>query len=267
MKAKILVVSDSIGETARGVADAALSQFENAVYQIKKFSYVQSEEDLNIILTEANSDDTVIVFTLIDPQLRKCLTELSAEYQIKCVDIMGPLMDSLQQVLKQKPRLLPGLIHQLDEEYYQRVEAIEFTVKYDDLNDPRGIELADIVLIGVSRTSKTPMSIYLAYRGYKAANIPLVPEVTAPPLLYKNPDNKIVGLTIDPLLLNEVRQERLKTLGLNMEASYASMKRINEELLYANEIMQKVGCPIIDVTNKSVEESATEVLRYLREKE
>ncbi len=266
MQPTIVVISDSIGETARGVVMAGLSQFDAPEANIKKFSYVKTREDIETIIKELRPKETVLAYTLVNPELRKELARMAEEVGLPHIDILGRVMEKLEALLNKKPRLEPGLIHQLDEEYFQRVEAIEFTVKYDDRNDPRGIELADVVLIGVSRTSKTPMSVYLAYQGYKAANIPLVPEVPPPDLMFKNPDNKIIGLTIDPLLLNEIRQERLKSLGLNRKAQYASIKRINDELEYAAEIMRRVGCPIINVTNKSVEESANEILKYLREK-
>jgi len=266
LKPTIVVISDSIGETARGVVMAALSQFNSAQVELKKFSYVKTREDIEEIIDRFKPGESILVYTLVNPELRQDLAQLADEVGLLHIDILGPVLENFEQLLDKKPRLEPGLIHQLDEEYFQRVEAIEFTVKYDDRNDPRGIELADVVLVGVSRTSKTPMSVYLSYQGYKAANIPLVPEVPPPDLLYKNPDNKIIGLTIDPLLLNEIRQERLKSLGLDRQAQYASIKRINQELEYSSQIMRRIGCPIINVTNKSVEESANEILKYLRDK-
>jgi len=266
LEPRIVIISDSIGETARGVVMAGLSQFDAPEASIKKYSYVKTKDDIATIMDSINPRKTVLVYTLVNPELRKELAGMAEDVGLPHIDILGQVMENFQKLLQKEPRLEPGLIHQLDEEYFQRVEAIEFTVKYDDRNDPRGIELADVVLVGVSRTSKTPMSVYLAYQGYKAANIPLVPEVPPPDLLYENPEKKVIGLTIDPLLLNEIRQERLKSLGLNQRAQYASMKRINEELEYASEIMRKIGCPIINVTNKSVEESANEILRYLRDK-
>ncbi len=266
MKPNIIIISDSIGETGRRVAHAGLIQFDSQEVEIKRFSYVDTVEDIDTILEEAVPGKTIIVYTLVNPELRVHLDKIADKKGITHVDVMGPILDALETTLGTKPHLKPGLIHQLDEEYFQRIEAMEFTVKYDDRNDARGIELADVVLIGVSRTSKTPMSVYLAYRGYKAANIPLVPEVPPPDLLYSNPNNKVIGLTIDPLLLNEIRQERLRVLGLDLKAQYASINRINEELEFASQVMSRVGCPIIDVTNKSVEESANEVLRYLKNK-
>ena len=262
-KPKVYVVSDSIGDTAQNVVDAAASQFNSGHISTERYSYIQTSRELNNIIDKAEKDNSLIVFTLINPELRKEFVEMAKEREVPTVDIMGPVMEKFQGMLDVEPRLKPGLVHRLDQNYFKRVEAMEFTVKYDDRNDDKGIKLADVVLVGVSRTSKTPMCIYLSYRGYKAANVPLVPEVEASSLLYRNPGNKIIGLTIDPLLLNEIRQERLKALGLSPDSQYASFDRINKELEYAEKIMQKIGCPVIDVTNKSIEESANEVMAYI----
>jgi [pyruvate, water dikinase]-phosphate phosphotransferase / [pyruvate, water dikinase] kinase len=262
-KQRVYIVSDSVGDTAQYVVNAAASQFNSGHIYIKRYSYVKNFLELKNIVIEAEKEEGIIAFTLIDPELRDSLFKLSKKVNIPMIDIMGPMMDAFEQVLNIRPHLKPGLVHRLDHDYYKRVDAMEFTVKYDDRNDKKGIILADVVLVGVSRTSKTPMCIYLSYRGYKAANIPLVPEVEPSPLIFENPDNKVIGLTIDPLLLNEIRQERLKSLGLSPDSQYASIKRINEELEYADKIMQQIGCPVIDVTNKSIEESASEVMNYL----
>jgi regulator of PEP synthase PpsR (kinase-PPPase family) len=148
----------------------------------------------------------------------------------------------------------------MDEMYYRRVEAVEFAVRYDDGKDPRGIELADIVLIGVSRTSKTPLSMYLAHKRIKVANVPLVPEVQPPEELFKAERGKVIGLTINLEQLNQIRTERLKTLGLEGQANYANPERILEELEYADRIMKRLGCPVIEVTNRAVEETASKIL-------
>ncbi len=258
----IYVVSDSLGETANIVVEAAASQFERSQISVKKYSHIKTSRELKSIILEADEDNALIVFTLIDPDLREEFQEMARERELSTVDVMGPVMNELEERFERPPRLKPGLRHQLDENYFNRVEAMEFTVKYDDRNDPRGIKQADVVLVGVSRTSKTPMCIYLSYRGHKAANVPLVPEVDVPDILLENPDNKVIGLTIDPLVLNEIRQERLKSLGLSPDSQYASIDRINEELEYADRIMDEIGCPIINVTNKSIEESASEVQKF-----
>ncbi|MCK8824476.1 pyruvate, water dikinase regulatory protein [Fuchsiella alkaliacetigena] len=260
-KATVFIISDSIGETARQVVQAALSQFNSSVaVKTKKFSYVDSIYDIERIILEAKNERSILVFTLIDPEFKEQLITKAEEAQIEYVDIMGPMMESLSKVLESSPKLEAGLMRKLDQEYFDKIDAIEFTVKYDDRNDVAGIKKADIVLVGVSRTSKTPLSIYLAYRGYKVANIPLVPEVDPPDILFSNPRRKVIGLTINPRQLNEIRMIRLKGMGLNLTSDYASLKRINRELNYANRIMGKIGCPIIDVTNKSVEESANQIL-------
>ncbi len=261
-KKTVYVVSDSLGETANSVVDAAASQFNTDRIETVKFSHVKTVRELKNIVLKAADKDAMIVYTLINPELRKEFFTFGRERNIVMIDIMGPIMDKMENLLNSKPVLQPGIRHQLDQNYFKRVEAMEFTVKYDDRNDKKGIELADVVLVGVSRTSKTPLCIYLSYRGYKAANIPLVPEVDVPKLLYENPENKVIGLTIDPLLLNEIRLERLKALGLSQDSQYASIKRINEELDYADQVMKKIGCPVINVTNKSIEESANELQEY-----
>ncbi|MCY0881655.1 MAG: kinase/pyrophosphorylase, partial [Firmicutes bacterium] len=158
------------------------------------------------------------------------------------------------------PKLVPGLSHRLDRSYFERVDAIEFAVKYDDGKDTRGIIEADLVILGVSRTSKTPLSLYLANHRLKVANIPLVPEVPAPKELFAAGRKKSVGLTIDPELLMSIRRQRLKSLGLGIGAQYASLDRIMTELEYAWEVYRRLGCPVIDVSNHAVEETATRVL-------
>jgi regulator of PEP synthase PpsR (kinase-PPPase family) len=155
---------------------------------------------------------------------------------------------------------IPSLLHRLDEQYFRRVEAIEFAVKYDDGKEPRGLLHADVVLIGVSRTSKTPVSMYLANKRIKAANVPIVPEVEPPSELFRISSRKIIGLTVQPQSLLQIRQERLKSLGLTTDAEYASLSRIQKELAYADRLMAQLGCSVIDVTNKAVEETASRVL-------
>ncbi|MBM7623188.1 pyruvate, water dikinase regulatory protein [Sporohalobacter salinus] len=265
-KALAFIVSDSIGETARQVVEAAATQFNSTTsVEFERFSYVTDYEDVSEVIKEAKDQKSLIAFTLINPDLREYLKTEADEADIEYVDIMGPMMQTLANVLNISPKLQPGLVRKLDEEYFKKVDAIEFTVKYDDRNDIEGIYKSDIVLVGISRTSKTPMSIYLSYRGYKVANIPLVPEVTPPEVLFDNPSRKVIGLTIDSKTLNGIRQERLKSLGLNVRSDYASLKRISKELNYAANIFRRIGCPVVDVSNKSVEESANTVLKLIRD--
>lgn len=258
----IYVISDSIGETAEFVAKAASIQFNSGHANIVRIPYVQDEEHLTEVLVEAEAKEAIVAYTLVIPKLREQLIKFAAENNIITVDVLGPMMDAIGQVSHLTPHYEPGLLHKLDEEYFHRVEAIEFAVKYDDGKDPRGILYADIVLVGISRTSKTPLCMYLANKRVKAANIPLVPEVAAPEeLMQARASKKIIGLTVRPEVLNPIRQERLKALGLAPNADYASYERILREIEYAEEVMKKLGCPIIDVSNKAIEETASRILQ------
>lgn len=259
------VLSDSIGETAEEVAEAAISQFDSGDFEMRRFPYITDKAQITEILEEAKEEKSIILFTIVVEELRNFLIEKSKEYNIKSVDIMEPILNAIEKSFNIKPKREPGLIRKLDENYFQKVAAVEFAVKYDDGKDTRGIKRADIVLIGVSRTSKTPLSMYLAHKNMKVANIPLLPEVKAPKELYEISSKKIIGLTANPIKLNEIRQERLKALGLSNTANYASMERILREIEYSEELMNDLGCRVIDVSNKAVEETAGVILELLRE--
>lgn len=259
----VFVVSDSIGETAEFVARAAASQYNSGRVRIRRFSYVNSPDYIADIVHQAAEAGAIIAYTLVLPELREALEAEVRVHGVPAVDIMGPMLDALGKVMENSPKLKPGLLHKLDEEYFRKMEAVEFAVKYDDGKEPRGILQADVVIIGVSRTSKTPLCMYLAHKKVKAANVPLVPEVEPPQELFQLPPRKVIGLTISPQQLNEIRTQRLKTLGLKSGAEYASMERIIKELDYAESIMRRIGCPIIDVTNRAVEETASIVLEII----
>lgn len=222
---------------------------------------MKDQEQIDEIVEEAVSTKGIIAFTLVLPCLRKYLLKKAQDRNVEIVDVLGPMLDTIARVSQMEPRLEAGILHKLDEEYFRRVEAIEFAVKYDDGKDPRGILYADIVLVGISRTSKTPLCMYLAHKRIKAANIPLVPEVAPPEELFTVPGRKIIGLTVSPDVLNMIRQERLKSLGLAPNADYATMERILREIEYAESIMHKLGCPVIDVSRRAVEETASKILQ------
>lgn len=260
LKPIIYIVSDSIGETAELVARAAASQFNGGGVEIRRVPYVNDPSEIPEIVEEAGNYNSLIAYTLVLPELREALVKEAQKHNIITVDIMSPMLDALTQLEGCPPKLEPGLVRKMDHEYFRKVEAIEFAVKYDDGKDPRGVLRADIVVIGVSRTSKTPLCMYLAHKRIKAANVPLVPEVAPPEEIFNMPPHKIIGLTIRPSQLNEIRRERLKSLGLTSNADYASMERILKELEYAESVMKKAGCSVIDVTNKAVEETASRVL-------
>ncbi|WP_409301736.1 pyruvate, water dikinase regulatory protein [Peribacillus sp. SCS-155] len=260
----IYVVSDSVGETAELVTKAAASQFAGTSFTIKRIPYVEDKQNVDEIISLAKLNGAMIAFTLVRPEIREYMKAQAAEENIPAFDIIGPLMSMLQDRAKSSPLNEPGMVRKLDDQYFKRIEAIEFAVKYDDGRDPRGILRADIVLVGVSRTSKTPLSQYLALKRFKVANVPLVPEVEPPEELFLVRPEKCFGLKISPEKLNNIRKERLKSLGLNDHAIYANMERINEELKYFDNVVARLKCPIIDVTNKAVEETANTIINIIQ---
>lgn len=259
----VYILSDSIGETGEIVVKAAASQFDTRV-DIRRVPFLASEQQIEETLLEAKEAGGIIVYTLVSPALKEFLENKLHQMELAHVDIMGPMLEALGTVTDLKPKYEPGLLRKIDKAYFNKVAAIEFAVKFDDGKDPRGLLRADLVLIGISRTSKTPLCMYLAHKGIKAANVPLVPDVVPPNELYQIPPKKIVGLTLRPSLLLEIRRERLKTMGLSPTADYANPERIFYEIDYALAIMKKLGCPIIDVTNKAMEETAAKLLDYYR---
>ncbi len=262
----VYVVSDSVGETAELMVRAVASQFNGGYVEIQHISFVEDIKDLENIIALSKYSHSIIAYTIVIPSLKKYLDERAREEGIIAIDLMNPLMEAFAEKFKKDPKREPRLMRKLDDNYFRRVEAIEFAVKYDDGQDVRGFKRADIVLIGVSRTSKTPLSMYLAHKRFKVANVPLVPEVAPPAELFELPRNKCVGLVITPDKLNEIRKERLKHLGLMPVANYADLDRILEELDYAEKIMKRIGCPIINVSNKAVEETADIILAMLKKR-
>lgn len=260
----VFVVSDSLGETAELVARAAAIQFDSQQMEFARVPYVEDVRILRGIFEHACSRPSLVVYTLVRPDLRQAAEELAGGLGVPAVDVLGPLLRVMEKVVGSSPRLQPGLNRQLDEAYYRRIEAVEFAVKYDDGRDLRGLARADLVLVGVSRTSKTPVSLYLAQRGYKVANVPLLPEIPVPAELLALPRGKVVGLTVQPEPLCAIRSERLKTMGLNGPARYAEPDRVREELAYAREMFRRLDCPVIDVTFRAVEETANRVLEVTR---
>jgi len=260
----LYVVSDSVGETAELVVKAATSQFDLANIVIKRVPYVEDTETLEEVVSLAKLNQAIIGFTLVKPQMREFLIAEAARQGVEAFDIIGPLIDKIQTAYGMEPRYEPGMVRKLDEDYFKKIEAIEFAVKYDDGRDPRGILKADIVLLGISRTSKTPLSQFLAHKRLKVANVPIVPEVEPPEELFKIPAEKCIALTISPEKLNYIRKERLKSLGLNDQAIYANIERIKEEIEFFNSLIGRIGCKVIDVSNKAVEETAGVILNTIQ---
>lgn len=260
----IYAISDSIGETSESVVRATTSQFVQEKFDIIRVPYVNSIEQIDKIVQEAKESNAVICYTIVSPEIRAEVARKTQELNVTAVDILGPVLTAIEKTSGLTPKNQPGLIHALDHEYFKRVAAVEFAIKYDDGKNPWGLTKADLVIIGVSRTSKTPLSMYLANKQLKVANVPLVPEIPPPEELFKVPNNRIIGLLIDPHKLNEIRIARLKAMGLGDTANYTDLRRIEEELDYARAIMQRLHCMIINVSNRAIEETASLILEYLR---
>ena len=245
------------------VARATASQFDSGKFDIVRIPYITSSVQIRETLREASKHTCIICHTLVSPELRETLLEEAKKYNLQTVDIMGPMIRAIQAVSDLTPKLKPGLIHMLDQDYFKRVEAVEFALKYDDGKNPWGLLKADLILVGVSRTSKTPLSMYLAHKKIKVANVPLVPEVPPPDELFQVSPQKIIGLVIDSNKLNEIRAERLKIMRLPPDANYATLNRIGDELEYAMKIMERIGCPVIDVSHKAIEETANTIMEIV----
>lgn len=256
----LYIVSDSAGDTGEYVIRAAVAQFHPIYADIRRAPFISDVEVLKRVIEQAAAQQAIVLYTLVIPQLRSAMLSLAEETGIVAIDLLGPLIGSLEEKTGRRARQEPGLNHVLDEDYFRKVEAVEFAVKYDDARDATGVLKADIVLVGVSRTSKTPLSMYLAHKKYKVANVPLIPELKPPEELFTIPCEKIVGLTIGVHYLNIIRKERLKALGLPDNAAYATPERIERELAYAQQVMEKLGCVVIDVSHRAVEETASLIM-------
>lgn len=261
----INILSDSIGETAEQLVKAAIAQFDISQYEIRRQSHIRNINNLNSILEEVKPiKNQIIFYSLVDEALLSIIKKFCDVNQIVSVDVLTPSIVAIERQTNLEPSTKPGALRRLDEDYFKRVEAIEFAVRYDDGKDPRGLLIADLVIIGVSRTSKTPLSMYLANKNIRVANVPLVPETPPPKELFDIPSKKIIGLTNSPENLNKIRKERLKALGLPLGSSYSNLERILEEIEFAHEIMKRVGCPVIDVSNRAIEETADIVQSFIK---
>lgn len=258
----IYIISDCTGKTAKNLMESTTGQFPDNDFKMKTFAFVRSKEKIDEILEMAKSEEAIIAYTFVKDEMRSYFNNTADKYNLKYLNMMGKPLAMIANRVGKKAKEEFALKYRLDEAYFKRIKAMEFTLQFDDLNEAKGIKEADIVLVGVSRTSKTPLSVHLSYLGYKTANVPLVPEVNVHPSVLENNGDKVIGLTIDPDRLNDIRIERLKNMGLGDDATYAAKERIEEEFKYAELIMKKIGCPVIDVTDKNIEETAVKVLSY-----
>jgi hypothetical protein len=255
------VISDSTGETAARLVLALEAQFPDQDFEEVRHPRVETVEDLALALNRAKGRPAVVVYTIVEPQLREAMRALCRRARIHYCDLLGHPIEAVARVSGMAARMTPGARPALNQTYFKRMEAIEFAVRYDD-GVGRGLDEADIVLVGVSRTSKTPLSMYLGYLGYKTANVPVVKGVEPPGELFEIDPAKIVGLTIDAARLGEIRQARRRGLG-GGGGDYAELAAIYEELDEAAAMHRRLGCPVIDVSELSIEETAQRVARLV----
>jgi [pyruvate, water dikinase]-phosphate phosphotransferase / [pyruvate, water dikinase] kinase len=261
----IFVISDGTGETADQMIKAALVQYLREGLRIVRYKNIRTESQVASIFEEAHTVRAVVTYTVVSDDLRHFIHKLSEQSGVPSVDLLGPLLETLNQLLKKDPHSSPGLFHQVNESYFKRIEAIEFTVKHDDGRYSDGLEMADMILVGLSRTSKTPLSIYLSYKGWKVANVPVVKGIPLPEKLFQTDQRKIIGLVIDPETLVRIRRERLLKMGEDPTGEYASIAYVVEEIDYCKDLFRKNRrWPVFDVTGKALEETATEVEKFLR---
>ena len=260
---QIYLISDSTGETLDRIFIALKAQFKNFSYETNHFSFTRTENQVLKILTNIkNKKKVIILYTIVDNNLSKFLDQEAKKLKVACFNALGDLILSFSKQLDQEASFKPSGQHALNEEYYERIEAIQFTMNHDDGNLSNDINKSDIILLGVSRTSKTPTSIYLANKGFKVSNIPLVNENSIPNSL-KNNKNKIciIGLTAEPNRLVEVRKNRMSSLKDNTSTNYVNFEKITQEVEEAKKTFQKYKWPVIDVSRKSVEETAASVIK------
>ena len=260
---QIYLISDSTGETLDRIFLALKAQFKNIEYKVFSYSFTRTENQILKILEDAKkNDNSVILYTIVDNNLAKYLANVSDEKKIPCFGVLGNLILNFSKILNQKASHEPSGQHALNEEYYERIEAIQFTMNHDDGNLSSEIEKSDIVLVGVSRTSKTPTSIYLANRGLKTSNIPLVNEGSLPKKLKDNPKlTCVVGLSTEAERLVDIRKNRMNSLKETENKNYTNIDNIKKEIENAKKTFQKYGWPVIDVTRKSVEEAAASIIK------
>ena len=260
---QIYLISDSTGETLDRIFLALKAQFKNIEYKVHSYSFTRTENQILKILEDAKiNENSVILYTIVDNNLAKCLANASDRKKIPCFGVLGNLILNFSKILNQKASHEPSGQHVLYEEYYDRIEAIQFTMNHDDGNLLNDIEKSDIVLVGVSRTSKTPTSIYLANKGFKTSNIPLVNENSLPKKLRENPQiTCVVGLNTEPERLVDLRKNRMNSLKETENTKYTSIDNIKKEIIDAKKTFQKYRWPSIDVTRKSVEETAASIIK------
>ena len=259
------IMSDGTGETASAVARAVLVQYKQDQVNIIRHQNIRTaEQALSSMDRIQNGKKNLLIYTMVLPEIRKIIQETCQKRKINTIDLLGPLFKSFDGILESNEEKKPGLLRSVDEDYFKRIEATEFSLRHDDGKSVNRLKDADIVLVGVSRTSKTPLSIYLSFKGWKVANVPLVLGIPLPKDLVDVDYRKIIGLTIDIDNLIRIRKNRLKKFGWNFNREYADKMHILKEMDYSREVFEKHRWPVVNVTDRALEETAGEVIRIIR---
>jgi [pyruvate, water dikinase]-phosphate phosphotransferase / [pyruvate, water dikinase] kinase len=264
-KLKVIVISDGTGETASAITRAAMAQFQDKEIFFTRYKNIRTKEQIDAIFQEAAIHHDIVIYTIVSVELRTYILELSKRDHVRSVDVMGPLLSAFSNFFESEPNYQPGILHAVNDQYFKRVAAIEFTLNHDDGRNINSLEEADVVLVGISRTSKTPLSMYLSLEGIKVVNVPIVMGVPVPDKLFQIDQRKIFGLTIDPEALFQIRKNRLSRLGLSKdEGDYADISKVTEEIEWANRIFaENKRWPVFNVTGKALEETAAEIIKLL----
>jgi len=260
------LVSDATGETLNAITKAVLVQFDEAEATEHLWALMRNENQIEKVLNAVERSPGIVLFTLVDPALRKVLEDGCRQINVPCIPVLDPVMVALSSYLGAESRGRPGMQHVMDAEYFSRIEAMNFTMSHDDGQLTEQLEQADVVLVGVSRTSKTPTCIYLANRGIKAANIPFVPQAELPPVLFDLDDTLIVGLTASPDRLIQIRRNRLLSLNQVAETDYVDLDAVRAEVVEARRLFAKMGWPTIDVSRRSIEETAAAIITLFQQR-
>jgi regulator of PEP synthase PpsR (kinase-PPPase family) len=262
---EIHVISDSTGETAARLAEAVERQFPEEQFETVRHPRVATVDDVQLAAARARGRRAVVMYTIVEPELREAMKTLCKRYRLRYCDLLGHPIEAVARVSGQPATGTPGALPVLDSSYFTRMAAIEFAVRFDDGVGPHGLQEADIVLVGVSRSSKTPLSMYLGYLGYKTANVPIVRGIDPPRELFEIDPGKVVGLTIEAGALAEIRSERVRGLGTS-PGRYADIEAIYEELEQAEAVHRRLGCPVIEVSNLAIEETARRIIGLVEQR-
>jgi len=264
-KKVIYLVGEGTGETISRIARASLVQFNRENVEVKTFFLVTEKKYISRIAKQAAEDEALVAFSIVQPALRDFLIQETERRGIKAIDVIGDFIVQLSIFLKEKPMAIPGRQYILDEEYFRRIEAINFSVKHDDGKLPQGLKLADLVLVGLSRTGKTPLSTYLANQGWKVANVPIHPDLLPPEELFQVDPRNVFGLIISIESLVKLREARLKQLGLEPYAKYADPVRVSDEIEWSREFFKKnPRWRVVDISNRAIEEAAASIVNAYR---